>query len=232
MSFLTDLTYRFQPAQAPTGRRRLLLVFHGQGDHLEPYLSLPEELELPEFNYLFLQAPWSYAGGYQWARDHQLKSDLTKIRQNLGLLFLDLFSQGYRPHDLFLFGLSQGAMLATHLMMFAPYSFGGVVAVSGYVYFGRNPPVALSSAVKQTPFLMSHGRRDREIPIALAERHFRKLQRLGVQGEWWEFNKGHVIDDQVEGPMIGDWLRLCSQSQIRRKPWPNSSFEEIFSHVE
>lgn len=230
MQFLTDLQYQVRPSQRALRSPKLLIVFHGQGDTLEPYLSLPEELDLSEFNYLFLEAPLPYEGGFQWGRDHRLKFDLARLRQSMALLFLDLFSQGYRPQDLFLFGLSQGAMVVLHLMMSSGFSFGGVVAVSGYSYFARDMRSRISQAALQTPFLMTHGKRDREIPLAIGFRHFNRLQRLGFQGEWWEFDKGHVIDDRVEGPLIGQWLSLQSERQQSRTLRP--SFEETFVHAE
>src|SRR5258705_3668397 len=46
--------------------RRLLIMLHGLGDSLEGYRWVPEALNLPWLNYLLVNAPDEYYGGYSW----------------------------------------------------------------------------------------------------------------------------------------------------------------------
>src|SRR5438128_6452431 len=55
----------FIPAQEK-GSRRLLVMLHGLGDSIEGYRWLPEALDLPWLNYLLVDAPDPYYGGYSW----------------------------------------------------------------------------------------------------------------------------------------------------------------------
>src|ERR1041385_281011 len=46
------------------GSRRLLIALHGLGDSIEGYRWLPNALSLPWLNYLLVNAPDEYYGGY------------------------------------------------------------------------------------------------------------------------------------------------------------------------
>src|SRR5258706_1257229 len=48
------------------GSRKLLIMLHGLGDSLEGYRWLPDALDLPWLNYLLVNAPDEYYGGYSW----------------------------------------------------------------------------------------------------------------------------------------------------------------------
>ena len=53
------------PAVEP-GSKHLLVMLHGLGDSIEGYRWLPEALRLPWLNYLLVNAPDDYYGGYSW----------------------------------------------------------------------------------------------------------------------------------------------------------------------
>ena len=44
----------------------LMVALHGLGDSMEGYRWLPEALRLPQLNYLLVNAPDEYYGGYSW----------------------------------------------------------------------------------------------------------------------------------------------------------------------
>ena len=45
---------------------RLMIVLHGLGDSMEGYRWLPEAMQLPWLNYLLVNAPDPYYGGFAW----------------------------------------------------------------------------------------------------------------------------------------------------------------------
>ena len=55
----------FIPA-AEKDSRRLFVVLHGLGDSLAGWRWLPGALDLPWLNYLLVNAPDEYYGGYSW----------------------------------------------------------------------------------------------------------------------------------------------------------------------
>ena len=44
----------------------LMVVLHGLGDSMEGYRWMPEAIGLPWLNYLLVNAPDDYHGGYSW----------------------------------------------------------------------------------------------------------------------------------------------------------------------
>src|SRR5215469_15363444 len=48
------------------GSRRLWIMLHGLGDSIEGYRWLPQAMRLPWMNYLLVNAPDKYYGGYSW----------------------------------------------------------------------------------------------------------------------------------------------------------------------
>ena len=76
----TDLV----PAQEKDSRR-LMVVLHGLGDSMEGYRWLPPALGLPWLNYLLVNAPDPYFGGYSW---YDFSGDAgTGVERSRALLF-------------------------------------------------------------------------------------------------------------------------------------------------
>ena len=59
------LNSEFIPA-TDNNSRRLFVVLHGLGDTIEGWRWLPDALDLPWLNYLLVNAPDEYYGGYSW----------------------------------------------------------------------------------------------------------------------------------------------------------------------
>src|SRR5690242_4275749 len=59
------LNTEFFASETP-GSKDLLVVLHGLGDSSAGFHWLPEALDLPAMNYLLVNAPDSYYGGYSW----------------------------------------------------------------------------------------------------------------------------------------------------------------------
>src|SRR6266568_3765549 len=89
--------------------RRLLLMLHGLGDSIEGYRWMPEALDLPWLNYLLVNAPDEYYGGYSW---YDFAGDnLPGILRSRKLLFELLDEQvkaGFDAGQTVLGGFSQG----------------------------------------------------------------------------------------------------------------------------
>jgi phospholipase/carboxylesterase len=55
----------FIPAKEKDSRR-LMILMHGLGDSMEGFRWVPEALQLPWLNYLIVNAPDAYYGGFSW----------------------------------------------------------------------------------------------------------------------------------------------------------------------
>ena len=51
---------------AQKNSKRLLVMLHGLGDSMEGYRWVPEAIDFPWLNYLLVNAPDEYYGGYSW----------------------------------------------------------------------------------------------------------------------------------------------------------------------
>ncbi len=50
----------------PGGAQRLMVMLHGLGDSMDGWRWFPELMELPWLNYLLVNAPDEYFGGFSW----------------------------------------------------------------------------------------------------------------------------------------------------------------------
>ena len=102
------LTTHFIPAAAPHGGR-LMIVLHGLGDSLQGWLWLPGALQLPWLNFLLVNAPEPYYGGYSWY-DIESGAGIETSRQLLFQLLDGL--KEYPAAQIVLCGFSQGCLMA------------------------------------------------------------------------------------------------------------------------
>jgi phospholipase/carboxylesterase len=195
-----------------------MIVLHGQGDSLQPFLHLPEELALPEMHYLLLNAPQKYDTGFAWYdSEPKHRRGIENSRQKLSLLLDDLIEQGWPSESIYLFGLSQGGLMAFHLALTYPKKLGGVIGVSTYAYFPKWWKQLLKPFHKKIPMIMTHGFKDRDIPLKEAHADARKFQSAGIPVQWFEFLKGHEVEENFEAGFLGNWIRYQVDSRLPEK---------------
>ena len=133
MSHDPSLHSELIPAQEPRSRR-LMIMLHGLGDSIEGYRWLPPAMNLPWLNYLLVNAPDEYFGGYSWydfvgdmgpgvARSRQLLFDLLEAQR----------TEGFPTDQTVLGGFSQGGLMAIEVGLRYPQRLAGIVSISGYV---------------------------------------------------------------------------------------------------
>jgi phospholipase/carboxylesterase len=191
----------------PRSEQRVMIVLHGRGDSLESFRSIKQELRLKHMNYLLLNAPRRYERGYSWcALEPRHQKQISPLRQRLFTLVDELKLSGWRSEDLFWLGHSQGCLVACDLVLNHPDAFGGLIGVSGYLWFfrGWRERVRFSGA-KRTPWLMTHGTRDQVIsPREIREDVSYLTDEVPVL--YREFSKGHDFDYREEVPFIRSWI--------------------------
>lgn len=199
----------FVPAAEPASRR-LMIMLHGLGDSLEGYRWWPEALRLPWLNYLLVNAPDEYFGGYSW---FEYPGDIVPgVHRSTKLLFelLDATrAQGFPTEQTILGGFSQGCVMSIEVSLRYPHLLAGVVGISGCVCEPEQLAREMSPVARQQRLLVTHGQWDPVIPFALARRQTRQLKAAGVNLEWHEFNKDHTIAGEPELALIRDFIRSC-----------------------
>jgi phospholipase/carboxylesterase len=206
VSYFRMLTTEFYAAKVPASRC-LMIVLHGLGDSAAGYRWLPAELNLPWMNYLLVNAPDDYYGGFSWydfAEDPE--PGIARSRKLLFNLLDQQRAEGWPTEQTTLFGFSQGCLMSWEMGFRYPHHFAGIVGVSGYV---NNPHQALrelSPIAKKQRFLITHGTQDPIIPFPAVKEGVNWFKNEGLNIEWREFVKPHTIAGEEELQVIRDFV--------------------------
>jgi predicted esterase len=196
------LKTEFAPAKDKNSKR-LLIALHGLGDSTAGYRWLPGAMELPWMNYLLVNAPDPYYGGYSW---YDFTGDERQgICRSRALLFELLDAQrakGFPTEETVLFGFSQGCLMVVDAGFRYPHRFAGLVGVSGYVHEPAALLRELSPVAKEQWMLFTHGAQDPLIPCAEVRKQVDSLKAAGLRIEWREFAKAHTIEGEEELDLI------------------------------
>ena len=199
------LNHTFIPAKVPS--KKLMIILHGRGDSSNGFIFLPPYLNLDDMNYILLDAPYDYFGGFSW---YDLPpNQLQGIAYSSGLLAetLDiLFEEDYTPEESFLFGFSQGSLLTFEFGARYEKVLAGYIAVSGYIYDAQNLLKEMNPNVKTSNWLCTHGTYDDVLPYHTSKAQVETLQNGGFDIEFKSYEKAHTIDE-AELQMLAQWIK-------------------------
>ncbi|MFP5520299.1 MAG: alpha/beta hydrolase [Bdellovibrionia bacterium] len=196
---------RFIPAKKKSDK--LMIVLHGRGDSVKPFRHFHEELKIENMNYLLLNAPRRFLGGYTWYGEPPYQAQgVLKIREKMFSLLAELEEQGWKSENIFLLGFSQGCLVSADTALHYPKKLGGVVGISGYFHFFPRWKKELSVSAKRTPWLFTHGHQDDILPLDVTKFGVEQLKEAGLDVQWVEMNKKHVFKEE-EYPLIKKWVQ-------------------------
>jgi phospholipase/carboxylesterase len=188
----------------------LMVVLHGLGDSMEGYRWLPKALDLPWLNYLLVNAPDDYHGGFSWYDIYEDPDPgVKRSRKAIEELLDNQREAGFPSGQTFQFGFSQGCLMTMEMAMRYPYRLAGCIGVSGYVHEPDTALDELSSVAKEQEALFTYGTLD---PIIPADKVKCQLSQLITEGslqiEVHEFAKEHTIAGAEELSLIRDFIRM------------------------
>ncbi|HEX3890124.1 MAG TPA: serine esterase [Verrucomicrobiae bacterium] len=186
---------------------RLMVMLHGLGDSIEGYRWFPEAMNLPWLNYLLVNAPDEYYGGWSWFDLNDIAPGVQRSRKLLFELLDDLRAKGFLTEQITLGGFSQGCLMAVEAGLRYPHRFAGVVGISGWVCESAKLLKELSPVALQQRLLMTHGASDPIIPIEKVRTQIPLLKVAGIKIEWLEFPKAHTIHGEIELAVIREFVR-------------------------
>jgi len=181
-------------------------MLHGLGDSIEGYRWLPEALNLPWLNYLLVNAPDDYYGGYAWFDLNNIMPGVQRSRKLLFELLDDLPARGFPAEQTTLSGFSQGCLMAVDIGLRYPHRLAGIVGISGWVHEPDKLLAELPPVARQQRLLMTHGTGDPLIPIAQVRPQIPLLKAAGLNVEWREFAKPHTMIEE-EIAVVRDFVR-------------------------
>lgn len=203
----------FIPAKDPNSKK-LWIMMHGLGDSIEGYRWMPEAMNMPWMNYLLVNAPDEYYGGYSWFDfAGEMKPGVERSRQLLFELLDEQQKQGFEIDQTILGGFSQGSLMATDVGLRYPKPFAGVVGISGWVYEPEQLVAEASEEAHKRPVLMTHGTLDPMIPFPAVRKQVQGLISKGLAIEWHEFQKEHTIAGEDELRVIRSFVERCFETE-------------------
>ena len=185
--------------------RRLMVMLHGLGDSIEGYRWLPEAMALPWLNYLLVNAPDDYYGGYAWFDLNDVGPGVRRSRELLFELLDDLRTRGFPAEQITFGGFSQGSLMAVEVGLRYPRRFAGIICISGWVCEPEKLLRELSPVARQQRLLMTHGTSDPLLPIDQVRTQIPLLKAAGLNLEWHEFEKPHTIIEE-EIALVRDFV--------------------------
>src|SRR5205085_1112475 len=108
------------------GSRRLMIMLHGLGDSIEGYRWFAATLgaELPWLNFLLVNAPDEYYGGYSWFDfPNNIPPGVARSRKALSELLDSLPAKGFPVDQVTLGGFSQGCVMSIDVGLRYPHKF-------------------------------------------------------------------------------------------------------------
>lgn len=199
----------FLPADGPgpAQSKPLLIVLHGRGDTMAPFTELQEELQLPELSLLLINGHRTLGDGFAWCSLNPSRgAGLLKSRNLLTELIHELIAAGWNQKNIFLFGFSEGAIVASDFVMNTDLQIGGLISVSGCINLGPNWETHIREAARKVPILMTHGWDDDILPLEDTLIQAQQLEAAGLNIDWRTFTKGHDFEDPKELKIIRNWL--------------------------
>ncbi|HEY0456855.1 MAG TPA: serine esterase [Verrucomicrobiae bacterium] len=201
------LETEFHPA-LEQGSQKLLIMLHGLGDSVAGYRWLPSLLKMPSLNYLLVNAPDSYYGGFSW---YDFAGDpapgISRSRKLLCDLLDEQRKSGFPTELTTLAGFSQGCLMTWEVGLTYPHRFAGLIGISGYIHEPERLMRELSPIARQQRFFVSHGYQDQMIPFAEVRNQVQQMKGAGLNIEWREFAKAHTIAGEEELALIRKFIQ-------------------------
>ena len=204
MMKLSSLDSVFIPAQVES--KKLMVVLHGRGDSATGFSFLPSALKIEDMNYLLLNAPDDYYGGYSW---YDLPPDqLQGIERSQLLLeksFDEIFEAGYAPESTHLLGFSQGCLMGFEFGSRYKESLAGYIVLSGYIYDAMRILKEMNPNNNHGKWFVTHGYEDDVLPFSVTREQLDVLEAGGFKMQFKAYHKPHTILEE-ELRDIRTWL--------------------------
>ena len=209
------------------GSRKLLVMLHGLGDSVDGYRWMPAEMDLPWLNYLLVNAPDEYYGGYSWfdfRGELGLEAELPEVdvggversRRLLWELLDAQRAKGFPTEQMVLGGFSQGCVMSLDVGLRYPHRFACMVGISGFVCEPEKLIKELSPVAREQRLLLTHGTYDPMIPFPMVRAQVALLEKAGLNIEFHEFSKAHTIAGKEELNLLRDFVCAAIPSDTRR----------------
>jgi phospholipase/carboxylesterase len=140
------------------------------------------------------------------ANSPQDAQGIAQSQQRLLALIQTQIDAGIASERIVLAGFSQGGAIALHTALRYPRRLAGVLALSTYLPLVDTVAADYQAVQQHLPVFLAHGRYDRVIPLASAQKARQYLQHTHLR--WFEYGMEHAICQQ-EIADINQFLLDC-----------------------
>ena len=187
-------------------------MLHGWGANAQDVAGLSAYLDLPDYQFLFPNAPFPHPQAPEGKMWYGLPSDYSffssptfrdqpELKESRSLL-LDWLrsledSTGVPLSQTILGGFSQGGAMTIDVglnLVGLDLPLAGLMVLSGYLHA---PLMVARSPAKVPPILLVHGQFDPVVPLSAAQHMQQDLLKLGASVQYFELNMGHEIQPVV-----------------------------------
>lgn len=185
-----------------------VVLLHGYGSRAEDWLQFVDRIQPPDnARLIFPQAPlrglFVERRGWWWLRDG-LRGQRMPLPDFSGVNPGGIKIASRRMRDflgtvngpIILGGFSQGAMLSAEVAFHTDQDLAGLVMLAGTTV-NEAAWVERFAGRRRMPIFIAHGRADRVLPFAIAERFAGRLRSAGLNVTWYPFDGGHGIPGDV-----------------------------------
>jgi phospholipase/carboxylesterase len=190
-----------QPQTSSDGKPPLLLLLHGIGSNENDLFSFASDLD-NRFLVVSARAPFLMMPGmYAWFNieftPEGIIPDLDQAEESRRLVvaFIDevVDSYGADPHQVYLMGFSQGAMMSLSVALARPDKVARVVAMSGRLPQRVLDHAASTDALRRLAVFISHGIYDEVIPVSNGRDCRDELEKLSIPLTYCEYPMAHQV---------------------------------------
>ena len=198
-----------------------IIWLHGLGadghdfEAFVPALSLPQQLGL---RFIFPHAryrPVTINNGHVMRAWYDIfdtsylrREDTIGIKDSsreLEKLIQHEIDRGIVAKRIILAGFSQGGAISLYTGLRYARPLAGILALSTYLPLMEEDDLDATTANKDLPIMMAHGRDDSVVPYALAIQSRKSMEKSGFHIEWHSYPMGHNLC-QEEINDISSWL--------------------------
>ncbi|MGB3653952.1 MAG: alpha/beta hydrolase [Rivularia sp. (in: cyanobacteria)] len=188
------------PTNGETATKGSIVILHGWGANAEDVASIVPFLQLPQYHFVFPNAPFPHPHSpvgrawYELSRDNMYEG-LAQSRKLLIDFLQSLESNtGIPLKQTILSGFSQGGAMTLDVGLKLPLA--GLISMSGYLHSDiQNLETSATNSLP--PVLIMHGKQDEVVPLQAAQKARDALELQAVPLEYREFDGGHQISSQM-----------------------------------
>lgn len=174
----------------------VLILLHGRGSNSEDIMAFGRRLTIQRFTLLAPQAPDNSWYPYSFLEaPEKNKASLNRDLDFLADLVLKLEMRGFKKHQLFFLGFSQGACLTLEFTTRNAARYGGIIALTGGLIGDKIYEKNYSGNFESTPVFIGTSDPDMHVPVERVEKSAAFMTMLGavVTTKIYK-NMGHTIN--------------------------------------